>query len=176
MAATLALGVVRGTGMRVVCSYCQKLIATKPPLQDGSVTHGMCQACSEYFGAQWSGMSYDAYLARFTFPVVLVDADARLVAVNRPACDLLGREPRDVIGLLGGEALECARARLPGGCGRTVHCPTCTIRNTVTRTRQTGEAMSRVPALLRRAGGTVELLISTVLEGNLVRVTIEPAA
>lgn len=162
--------------MRVVCSYCLKVVARKPPLQDGSVTHGMCQACAEYFGAQWRGMSYDAYLARFPFPVVLVDADARLVAVNRPACRLLGREPRDVIGLLGGEALECARARLPGGCGRTEHCPTCTIRNTVTRTRQSGEPAQRVPATLRRASGPVELLISTALDGTLVRVTIEPAA
>lgn len=162
--------------MRVVCSYCQKLVATKPPLNDGSVTHGMCPACAEYFGAQWSGMSYAAYLARFDFPVVLVDGDVRLVAVNGPACALLGKGPREVIGLLGGEALECARARLPGGCGRTEHCPTCTIRNTVTRTHETGQPVERVPARLRRPGQDVDLLISTALEGNLVRVTIEPAA
>lgn len=160
--------------MRLVCSYCQQVIATKPPLHDGGVTHGMCQACAEYFGAQWSGMSYENYLARFDFPVVLVDGDVRLVAVNQAACTLLGKGPQEVIGLLGGEALECARARLPGGCGRTEHCPTCTIRHTVTRTHETGRPVRRVPARLRRAGGDVGLLISTALEGDLVRVTIEP--
>jgi hypothetical protein len=162
--------------MRVVCSYCQQLIATKPPLRDGSVTHGMCQACGDHFGAQWSGMSYDEYLSRFDFPVALVDQDVRLVAVNGPACRLIGKQSRDAVGLLGGDALECARARLPGGCGRTVHCPTCAIRNAVTHTHRTGHPLSRIPATLQRAGASVELLISTALEGKLVRVTIEKAA
>jgi ferredoxin len=161
--------------MNVVCCYCLKPLGPAAPGSGSGVSHGMCQACSEYFGAQWSGMSFDAYLGRFEFPVVLVDGDVRLVAVNRPACALLGCEPKEAIGLLGGEALECARARLPGGCGKTVHCATCAIRNTVTRTHETGRPMQRVPARLTRAGGVVDLLISTALEGNLVRVTIERA-
>jgi len=161
--------------MRVVCSYCQQLIDTKPPLRDGSVTHGMCQACGDHFGAQWSGMSYDEYLSRFAFPVALVDQDVRLVAVNGPASTLLGKRGEEAVGLLGGDALECARARLPGGCGRTVHCPTCAIRNAVTHTHRTGQALSRIPATLLRSGASVELLVSTALEGKLVRVTIEKA-
>jgi PAS domain-containing protein len=146
----------------------------KPPLRDGSLTHGMCRACGEHFGAQWAGISYGAYLERFPFPVVLVEGAGRVVAINRPACDFLGREPTDVIGLLGGEAMECARARLPGGCGKTVHCSTCTIRNSVTLTHRTGQAVTRAPARLRRSDRTFDLLISTALAGKLVRVTIEP--
>ncbi len=161
--------------MRVVCSYCQRPLGQKAPLSDGGVSHGMCPACAEYFGAQWRGMSYDAYLGRFDFPVALMDGDVRVVAVNEPACALLGREAKEAVGLLGGDALECARARLPGGCGKTVHCATCAIRNTVTLTHRTGKAMARVPARLVRAAGVVDLLISTALRGDLVQVTIEPA-
>lgn len=162
--------------MRLVCSYCRKNLGMKPPLSDGSLTHGMCRACDEYFGAQWQGMSYGEYLERFAFPVLLVEEEVRVVAANEPAREFLGRQPREVIGLLGGEALECGHARLPEGCGKTVHCSTCTIRNTITRTQLTGEAMARVPARLRRSDRAVDLLVSTVREGKLVRVSIEPAA
>jgi len=148
----------------------------KPPLRDGSLTHGMCKACGDHFASQWTGLTYAAYLERFSFPVVMVEGEGRIVAMNRPACDFLGRGPAQVIGLLGGEALECARARLPEGCGKTVHCPTCTIRRTVTHTHQSGQAMDRVPARLARSDRPHDLLVSTVREGQLVRVLIEPRA
>jgi ferredoxin len=99
-----------------------------------------------------------------------------VVAINSTACRMLGREAGEVVGLLGGEALECGRSRLPGGCGKTVHCSTCAIRNTVTATHRTGQAMTRVPARLRRSDGVLDLLVSTQVEGKLVRVTIERSA
>jgi len=163
--------------VHVVCSYCHKDMGRKPPLSDGGVTHAMCGECDAYFAEQWRGMSYADYVSRFPYPVVLVEAEGRVVAMNRPACDFLGRRPRDVVGLLGGEAMECAYARLPGGCGRTEHCAACAIRNTVTATHRTGRAMTRVPATLRRRDEQVhELLISTTLEDPVVKVTIELAS
>jgi PAS domain-containing protein len=148
----------------------------KPPLSDGGVTHAMCSDCDSYFGAQWKGMSYADYVARFDFPVVLVEREGRVVAMNRPACAFLGREPGEVVGLLGGEAMECAYARLPGGCGKTAHCPACAIRNSVTATHQTGKPLVRVPATLRRRDQSVhDLLISTTREDRVVKVVIEPA-
>jgi PAS domain-containing protein len=160
--------------MHVVCSYCRKDMGTKPPLADGGLTHGMCQACGEHFGALWGGMSWSQYLARFDYPVILVEGEGRFVGVNEAAGSMLGRPPQEVIGLLGGEAMECVYSRLPEGCGRTEHCSTCTIRNTVSRTHRTGEAMSRVPATLKRRDHALSLLISTASEGNLVRVVVEP--
>jgi hypothetical protein len=162
--------------VRLVCSYCQKKLGLKPPLGDGSLTHGMCQACGEHFAALWKGMSYGRYLDRFAFPVVLVEDQGRVVAANTAAGDFRGCRPQEVGGLLGGEALECARSRLPGGCGKTVHCSTCAIRNSVNRTRRTGETLSRVPAKLRRSDRDFDLLLTTTLEGRLVRVLIEPRA
>ena len=160
--------------MRVVCSYCRKDLGTKPPLADVSMSHGMCQTCGEHFGALWGGMSWSQYLARFDFPVILVEGEGRFVGVNEAAGAMLGRTPEEVIGLLGGEAMECVHSRLPEGCGRTEHCATCTIRNTVSRTHRTGQAVSRVPATLRRRDQPLGLFISTAPEGQLVRVIIEP--
>jgi PAS domain-containing protein len=162
--------------VRVVCSYCRKDLGRKEPYGDAAVSHAMCADCDAYFAEQWRGMSYGQYVGRFSYPVVLVEGEGRIVAMNRPACDFLGRRPRDVVGLLGGEAMECAHARLPGGCGKTEHCATCAIRQTVTATHQTGRAMTRVAATLRRRDHEVhQLLISTTLEGSVVRVVIEPA-
>jgi PAS domain-containing protein len=162
--------------VRIVCSYCLRDLGRKEPYGDASVTHAMCADCGTYFEEQWRGMSYGQYVARFSYPVVLVEGEGRVVAMNRPACEFLGRRPRDVIGLLGGEAMECAYARLPGGCGKTEHCATCAIRNTVTATHRTGRASTRVPATLRRRDQQVhELLISTTLEDRVVKVVIEPA-
>jgi len=160
--------------VHVVCSYCRKDMGTKPPLADGALSHGMCQACGEHFGALWGGLSWSQYLARFDYPVILVEGEGRFVGVNEAAGAMLGRSPEEVIGLLGGEAMECVYARLPEGCGRTEHCSTCTIRNTVSRTHRTGEAVNRVPATLKRRDHALSLLISTASEGNLVRVVIEP--
>ena len=44
----------------------------------------------------------------------------------------------------------------------------------MTRTHLTGEALTRVPATLKRRDQSLVLLISTAREGELVRVTIEP--
>lgn len=161
--------------MRVVCSYCRKDQGTKPPLRDGGVTHVMCRECDAYFAAQWSGMSFEAYVARFDFPVVLVEGEGRVVAMNPAAGAFLGRGPREVVGLLGGEAMECAHARLPGGCGKTTHCAACAIRNSVQETHRSGRTLTRVPATLRRADQQHQLLVSTRLEGKVVRAAIEPA-
>ena len=161
--------------MRVVCSYCRKDMGRKPPLRDGGVTHAMCADCDAYFGSQWSGRSYAAFVGRFDFPVVLVEAEGRVVAMNAAAGAFLGRPPGEVVGLLGGEAMECAYARLPEGCGRTVHCAACAIRNSVQETHRTGRTLTRVPATLRRADRQHGLLVSTRLEGKVVRAAIEPA-
>ncbi len=159
--------------MRVVCCFCARDLGTKAP-RGGGVTHGMCAECDQYFARQWAGLSWGEYLDRFDFPVMLVDADVRVVAANRAAGAMLGRDPASMLGLLGGEAMECVRARLPGGCGKTVHCSACAIRNAVTHTRRTGRPLSRVPARLRRREGPVDLLVSTAVEGPAVRVSVEP--
>ena len=159
--------------MRVVCSYCQTDLGEKEPKDDPAVSHGMCRGCHAHFRRQWRGLSLSEYLDDVPSPVIVVDEDVRLIAANQGAAELLGKAPEEMVGLLGGEALECAHARRPGGCGLTVHCRTCTIRNSVTTTVQTGEPCVRVPAYLERPEGRLGLLVSTHRRGPVVQVVIE---
>ena len=83
-------------------------------------------------------------------------------------------------GLLGGEFMECKWARLPEGCGQTVHCAACAIRRTVMDTMATGQAHEDVPAVLNRSDESgpadLEIVISTSLGGDgLVRIIVKDA-
>jgi len=107
---------------------------------------------------------------------MVVDGDGRIMAANQMMADMLGKSDREFFGLLGGEAMECAYARLPGGCGGTTHCPTCTIRQTVLRALETGEPQMRVPAYLNRDDGRMSLTISTWKRDGVVTVRIDEVA
>lgn len=159
--------------MRVICSYCRENLGTKAPLEDESITHSMCAGCEEHFRRQWEGLSMGEYLDAFDQPVVVMEGEGRIVAANLPMAELLGKPQRALFGLLGGEALECQHARLPEGCGRTIHCETCTIRRNVTRTLETGEPLERVRAYLDRDDGRIALQISTRLVEGVVQVVVE---
>jgi hypothetical protein len=159
--------------MKIVCSYCEAHLGHKEPLDDPSVSHGMCVPCLDHFRRQWRGLSLSEYLDDFTSPVVVVDGSGRTIAANRPMGEWLGRGTEEMAGLLGGEALECVNARKPGGCGKTVHCRTCAIRNSVRATFETGQPCVRVPASLVRAQGELRLLVTTCKRGPVVQVVVE---
>jgi len=97
--------------------------------------------------------------------------------VNKKACEVLGKEPLEIMQHLGGNVFECAYARLPEGCGRTVHCSGCAIRRTVTKTYETGEPQSMVPAILHRENSgrplKIALSITTVKKGNIVVLRVD---
>lgn len=159
--------------MNIVCSYCGKMLGTKPPMDNDMVTHGMCPACVEHFERQWSGLSLGEFLDDCEQPVIVFSGECRVIAVNQKMADLLGMSERELFGLLGGEAMECEYSRLPGGCGCTVHCETCAIRNSVNHTVETGDALYRVSALLKNGKGQVDLEISTKRVLGVVQVVIE---
>lgn len=161
--------------MRVVCSYCRKEMGEKEPLEDASVSHGMCASCRDHFVQQWKGQQLGHYLDSFSEPVmVLSGEEQRIVAANQPMADLLGKSDRELFGLLGGEAIECVNARRTGGCGRTLHCKVCTIRNTVRDVLDTGESREHVPATIATGGGTIDFLVSARrLDSGAVEVRLE---
>ena len=159
--------------MRVVCSYCRTEAGEKPPLDDPRITHGMCVACMEHFRRQWRGVTLSEYLDEFEEPVLVVTPDRRVVAVNRPMEAFMGRGIRELRGLLGGEATECVYARLPEGCGQSIHCNTCDIRNAVLRARDTGAPVEDVEARLERDEGTVHLRVSAYPVAGCIRLVID---
>lgn len=159
--------------MRLVCSYCRKVIRHDAGSRVMDVSHGMCPSCAEHFGKLWQGMTLSDYLDTFAEPVLVVDGNARVIGVNQAVAKLLARDRASFPGLLGGEAFACVHSRLPEGCGRTVHCRECAIRRGITRVHETGKPLRGVPAYLEGEGGRVALSLSITPEQGLVRVVVE---
>ena len=163
--------------MRAICSYCSTQLGEVAPFDSDLISHGMCPSCEDYFNRTWGkeGQRLGEFLDRFQAPVLAVDATTtRTLAANRPMADLLCKRERSRFGLLGDQATECAKARLPGGCGNTVHCRDCTIRMIVAKTLSTGEDQRGVPAYLERAGVRSALTVSTMLRDGVVVVVFAP--
>lgn len=162
--------------MQAICSTCELDMGPREPLHDPSLTYGMCQPCFDHFEAQWGGQRLGEYLDRFDTPVVAVDAHNRIIAINSAMGSIMEVEPREAMGLLGGEFMECVNARLPERCGQTVHCSACTIREAVERTIATGEPSRRQHAQLTKLDGPIDMLISTTRRGAYVQLVIEELA
>lgn len=161
--------------MKVICSYCRKKLDDKEPFDSDIVSHGMCEACIEHFSRQWGGQSLGEYLDQFKFPVLVVDNTCRILAANQEMADMIGRGERELFGLLGGEAVECVYSRFEEGCGNSVHCRTCTVRNTVIHTIETGESLHRVECYVDLDTGRTPFFVSTVKLDKSVQVLFEPA-
>lgn len=154
--------------MKVICSYCRCDMGEKEPLEDESISHGMCDDCEDYITKQLDGVSYDEYLGLFDYPVVLINPEGRVAAANDYAYKLLGKSRDRVRGFLGGEAFECAYARRPEGCGETAHCETCTVRNLVQLTFKTKKAYTRKVVQLSAEQGPMEMIVSTSIKDEAV--------
>jgi len=164
--------------MKRVCAWCNKDMGvveggTHPNTE---TTHGICRGCSDNFEFQ-QGVPFQRYIDSLPHPVLVVDRHVVVKAVNRSACEALGKEPLEMVQHLGGNVFECAHARLPEGCGNTVHCSGCVIRRSVTRTYETGEPLTGVPAVLRRGGKgcprDIAFTITTVRSGNVIMLRVD---
>ncbi len=167
--------------MKRVCAWCNREmgIVENSEQPDSVISHGVCPHCVNNLTFQ-GGVSVQTYLDSIPIPVVMVGIyQERIIvkAVNKSACAALGKEPQEMGQHLGGNVFECANARLPEGCGRTIHCSACTIRRTVLKTYETGEPQSLVPALLKqeKAGvpASIAMYISTVKAENMVMLRVD---
>ena len=165
--------------MKMICAWCRQELATGHQIAgdlETDISHGICPSCKDYC---LSGRrpTMDQFLDRSAAPVLVVDPQGEILFANKHALGLLGKDLEGVRGYKGGDAMECAYARLPGGCGRTEHCKACTIRNSVVETFNTGQSLLRVPAYLNRRtdDGTVRIrfLISTQKVDNTVFLRVD---
>lgn len=142
------------------------------PLQDDNehpLMQRICADCSESLLAPQPAVSLAEFLEQLDAPVLLMDDDVRVAGFNESARALLGCAPHDLTGKLPCDVINCEFARLPGGCGRTEHCPACAIRNAVTATHQTGKSHRNV---LAKPQGVA---ISTEKMGRFVLLRIDEA-
>lgn len=159
--------------MHLICSYCGKYIKEKKPYEVTRATHGICPECYVSLMQQNEGLSYDDYLETFDVPVLVVDAARRITAANQAALTMIEQPAERVVGLLGGEAMECLYAGLPGGCGETIHCETCTIKNLVMRTIEHGKSFHNEVVFMLTERGKGHFLVSTLLNAGLVQIVFE---
>ena len=143
---------------------------------ENAITHGMCEECANKIFTE-IGIKSESFLDDLAAPVLVVDKTGRVVSGNRLASVLLQKDLRDMKRFNMGDVFECGHANLPEGCGKTVHCDVCTIRNSVMDTFLSGESKLEVKAFLN--GGNqddykkTDLLISTEKVNGVVLLRID---
>jgi transcriptional regulator with PAS, ATPase and Fis domain len=159
--------------MKIICSYCRRPCGEKEPLEDDRTTHGMCDDCFDHFERQAQGLKLDEYLDEFEKPILIVNKEGRIAALNKNAAARLGRPQKKIVGLLGGEAIECNFSRLPEGCGKTVHCETCTLRQTIIETLTTGKTLQNVRKTVRKNDREIDMVFSSYYVDGMVKIVID---
>jgi transcriptional regulator with PAS, ATPase and Fis domain len=161
--------------MKRVCVWCGHEIG-KAAGEDDLVTHAICADCADKLVAS-TPFALEHFLDELPEPVLIVDDDVNVSYLNRSAQELVGKTPEQAFKRSGGEVFDCVFNALPGGCGRTIHCSGCTIRNSVTSTFRTGEPNVKVPATLNKNDPddpiAVALVITTVKEGDVVLLRVD---
>jgi PAS domain-containing protein len=139
-----------------------------------------CQDCRAELFQPGEPVVLSEYLNQLEAPILVLDGETRVVTFNDRARALLGKNPPECAGQFGGDVMECAYARLPGGCGHTIHCQACTIRRTVTGTLLSGEPQRDVLAyqdIVTPAGPRQVLYkVSTEKVGHFVLLRINAAS
>jgi hypothetical protein len=164
--------------MKRVCAWCKKELGSVDSQEhsEDAITHGICRNCRGNIFFQM-GVELGIFLDSLEPPIVVVDQEGTVVTGNDKIRKLLKKELPEIEGYRGGDVFECAYARLPEGCGNTVHCSGCTIRRTVMETHETGKSLLRVPATLKRYAPRdqidIKLLISTEKVGDVVLLRID---
>ena len=164
--------------MKRVCAWCKTELGNLSTggVTDDTITHGICKKCKEYFFSN-KRSEFNDFLDRLAAPVLVVNPEGIVTTANKNARFMLGKDLSQIEGELGGDVMECAYARLPGGCGNTVHCKSCTIRNTVMDTFETGKSRIKVPAYpdIQTPSGVqnIRFLISTEKAENFVLLRID---
>ena len=162
--------------MHLICSWCgsiQEMIDDEP--HQSPVSHGICPECQAKIRMR-PAVEATSFLNRFATPIYLVDNDGRIVTANNAAQKVHAKDLDQISGELGGDVMECIYAKNKGGCGNTVHCKGCTIRNNVNHTMETKQNLYRVSATLntivKGANTTIQYLISTewTEEGVLLKI------
>ncbi len=132
----------------------------------------MCPACSQALDCQEHGTSFQQHIDSIPIPILLVDTNHAVVAMNAKARELQGSEPEAGEIFSFGTVFDCVHSRLPEGCGRSIHCLGCVIRRSVTEAFRTGEPQIAAPATVSVESGNqlsdVAFNVSTAKRGELI--------
>ena len=159
--------------MEKVCSKCRRVEGGGEGGGAPTALH-LCADCAAYERRLRARIPGREGLEKTSQPLLVTTCDGHVVAANAAFTAFAGHAVPELDGWLTGDALGCVRARLPGGCGRTMHCHACTIRRMIAEVGRTRLARWRVPAYILGEGGRREVCVSIRPEGeDLVVVAIE---
>lgn len=162
--------------MKHICAWCQAEISIQTnEISEKDISHGICENCK--IDLEYKRIKLDDFLNKIPFPVLAVDVEGNVSLMNQQAEQSLQKTNENYKGKPGGDIMECMYSFLPDGCGNTIHCTACTIRNTVMKTHETGQEQQNVVAYqyLKTTDGNqkFEILISTLKIGEVVVVKIK---
>ena len=164
--------------MKNICAWCKKELEDNSLPDNNSkyeIPHGICLSCKEYFFSDQTH-TLNSFLNKLQEPVLIVNDNGDVLLANDHAQKILKKEvPAENFKI--GNFVECAYARMPEGCGNTIHCVACTMRNSINNTFKTGKSLKRVPAVLNHINGhktdRVDFLISTEKVDDIVLLRID---
>ena len=138
------------TPLKRICAWCGVDLGPEDgdgALEEAPITHGMCLGCA---AKMLSGESdfLQVLFDKMGIPVLMKGPHATLHAANKLSSQLLSKNyvpgEKKISGP--GDLISCIYAAAPKGCGTDFHCKSCTIRNTVLETYQTGKPFIKVKA------------------------------
>jgi len=163
--------------MKAICAWCGAAIACADDSEPScaEISHGICAPCVENLSFE-EGVTVQRFIDSLPVPVLVVDADCRTEGMNRSACEELALRSESVQHELLGDVFTCVNSRMPGGCGRTIHCSGCAIRRAVTHTFATGDPQV-FPATLAVGDpdqpAQIDLVITTIKTEGMVLLRLE---
>lgn len=164
--------------LKHICAWCNTKIKEDDQLNDPEkrISHGICDSC---FGKMVAQKAEDlvTFLDTIKTPIFLVDKNVKMISANKEGQRLVRKDLDHIEGTLGGDVFDCANSKLPGGCGSTIHCKSCTVRRAVMDTMDTGKSSYEIPAFLDHGvpgeEKKVSYLISTEKKGDSVFLRID---
>lgn len=158
-----------------ICAWCDKPIEENCCAINYTVSHGICDDCKDQLQNK-NKTSLSTFLDYLDIPVFLINYEGRVIKANERAKQCFDKEFSSEDPLLAGEAVECIHSKLPAGCGNTVHCQSCAIRDCIVKTFETREGQINIAAtLIYEVRATVKdarILISTEFIENVVYLNI----
>jgi len=163
--------------MKIVCAWCGKEMesVTTVHQENKQISHGICDDCR--FKLEYDSLGLEDFIITLKTPILVVDSQVRVQSANSRAMDLLQTSREKIENELAGDVIQCAYSDLPGGCGKSIHCSGCAIRNSAEKTYETGQSLTNVKAyqILKTPAGPKHkiILISTEKVGDLVLLQID---
>lgn len=158
------------------CAWCKKKMPAPHPRAEAVITRGMCEVCAHRL-LRALGRPVQEFLDELGAPVVVLDTTMAIQAANKQAQHLLKKDLPQLEGRGPGEAIGCVNSTVAGGCGKSIHCQSCTIRQTVRDSFVTGTTHKDVVAYpdiqVESQVKQLRMRISTEKRGDIVFLRVD---